>query len=279
MNSSGLTLTQKGQGAKIEPVNIKDKDKQQKYVEQRARGAYIASICQPEAAFDLSTAAQIQHPDEQQCIQLNKRLKWQAHNLQRGLCYLPIDLSTAQLMIFVDGSFANNADLSSQLGFIIMLVNETRDDGSFTITGNTVHWSSTKCKRVTRSVLASEVYAMVNGFDIGLAIATTLRMITEKLEIPAIPVILCTDSYSLYECLVKLGSTLEKRLMIDIMALRQSYERREVAEIRWINGEDNPADAFTKGAPNHALERWISTNRITVRVQGFVQRPNHLPHG
>ena len=75
MNSSGLTLTQKGQGAKIEPVNIKDKDRQQRYVEQRARGAYIASICQPEAAFDLSTAAQIQHPDEQQCAQLNKRLK------------------------------------------------------------------------------------------------------------------------------------------------------------------------------------------------------------
>ena len=180
-------------------------------------------------------------------------------------------------MVFVDGSFANNADLSSQIGFIIMLVNETRNDGAFTITGNTVHWSSTKCKRITRSVLASEIYAMVNGFDIGLAIATTLRMITDRLEIPKIPVILCTDSYSLYECLVKLGSTLEKRLMIDIMALRQSYERREVAEIRWINGEDNPADAFTKGAPNHALEQWVNNNKITVRVQGFVQRPNHTP--
>src|SRR5438874_2730428 len=129
-------------------------------------------------------------------------------------------------MIFVDGSFANNADLSSQLGFIIMLINETCDDESFTIMGNTVHWSLTKCKRVTRSVLASEIYAMVNGFDIGLAIATTLRMITDRLRIPAIPVILCTDSYSLYECLVKLGLILEKRLMIDIMALRQLYERR-----------------------------------------------------
>src|SRR5437588_10129020 len=103
-------------------------------------------------------------------------------------------------------------------------------------------------------------------------------MITDRLELPVIPTIVCTDSYSLYECLVKLGTTKEKRLMIDIMALRQSYERREVAEIRWINGEDNPADAFTKGAPNHALERWIDTNKITVRVQGFVQRPDHMSH-
>ncbi|CAL3965917.1 unnamed protein product [Diplocarpon coronariae] len=44
--------------------------------------------------------------------------------------------------------------------------------------------------------------------------------------------IICTDSYSLYECLVKLRTTKEKRLIIDIIALRQSYNSRELAEIR-----------------------------------------------
>ena len=39
----------------IDVVNIKSP--KQGYVEQRARGAYIASICQPEASFDLSVAA------------------------------------------------------------------------------------------------------------------------------------------------------------------------------------------------------------------------------
>lgn len=47
-----------------------------------------------------------------------------------------------------------------------------------------------------------------------------------------------------HECLVKLGTTKEKRLMIDIMALRQSYERYELEEVRWINGNDDLADAF-----------------------------------
>lgn len=90
-------------------------------------------------------------------------------------------------MIFMDGSFANNADLNSQIGFIIMLTNETHPtDGSFMIKNNTVHWSSTKCKRVIRSVLASEIYTIVNGFDIGLTIATTLRIITDRLGIPTI---------------------------------------------------------------------------------------------
>ena len=97
-------------------------------------------------------------------------------------------------------------------------------------------------------------------------------MVTSNLNLPTIPIIVCTDSYSLYECLVKLGTTTEKRLMIDIMSLRQSYEYREIAEIRWINGNDNPADAMTKATPNGALESLISNNELTVRLEGWVQR-------
>jgi hypothetical protein len=91
-------------------------------------------------------------------------------------------------------------------------------------------------------VLALELYAIVAGFDI----STVLQDTTSKIMNKTIPLILCTDSYSLYDCMTKLGTTAEKRLMIDIMGLRQSYERREISEIRWINGDDNPADAMTK---------------------------------
>jgi hypothetical protein len=114
---------------------------------------------------------------------------------------------------------------------------------------------------------------MVSGVDIAIAILTTLKMITERLGLPSIPLVVCTDLYSLYECLVKLGTTNEKRLMIDIMALRQSYERREIAEIRWIDGKDNPADALTKATPNRALKRFIDSNMLLIRVEGSVQRP------
>jgi hypothetical protein len=102
-----------------------------------------------------------------------------------------------------------------------MLVNKsTNVDNTFTICGNVIYYSSTKCKRVTRSVLTLEMYSIVNGFDISIAIATTLRIITERLRLPAIPLVICTDSYSLYECLVKLRTTKEKRLIINIIALR-----------------------------------------------------------
>ncbi|EED20782.1 conserved hypothetical protein [Talaromyces stipitatus ATCC 10500] len=264
---------QKGQAAKIKPVG--KEDRAQKYVEQRARGAYLASICQPEAAYDLAVAAQLQEKDRSEADYdaLNKRLIWQAENPDRGLCFVPIDLTKAKIMIFTDGSFANNRDLTSQIGFLIAMVNEDfSESGQFTITGNILHWASSKCKRITRSVLASEIYGLTTGFDQGFTLASTVNMITKRLGQPEMPVVVCTDSYSLYECLTKLGTTKEKRLMIDLMALRQSYERHEIDEIRWIHGDDNPADAFTKSNPNKALRDFVGSNKVTIRVEGFVER-------
>lgn len=88
----------------------------------------------------------------------------------------------------------------------------------------------------------------------------------------AMSMIVCTDSYSLYECLNKLGTTKEKRLMIDIMTLHQSYERYKIYEIRWIHRDDNPADTFIKTTPNKALRELINTNRLTIHVEGFIER-------
>jgi hypothetical protein len=121
-------------------------------------------------------------------------------------------------------------------------------------------------------MLASKIYGMVGGVNMAISIRTTLTMITDQLNLPLIPLIVYTDSYSLYNCLVRLSTTQEKRLMIDIMALRQLYKRRELFEIRWINGEDNPADAFTKAKPNTALQRFVNINKLSVRVDGWVKR-------
>ena len=37
--------------------------------------------------------------------------------------------------------------------------------------------------------------------------------------------------------------------MVDLMCLRQAYERREITEVKWISSEDNLADAMTKAKP------------------------------
>ena len=128
--------------------------------------------------------------------------------------------------------------------------------------GNIIHWSSTKCKRVTRSVLASELYAIVYSFNIRIALKSTIERIMGK----PILLVLCTDSKSLYDCLTKLGTTQEKRLMVDLMCLRQSYERRQITEIKWIDGNTNPADSMTKSKACGALKELIDTNRVKLNV-------------
>jgi hypothetical protein len=72
----------------------------------------------------------------------------------------------------------------------------------------------------------------------------------------------------LYECIVRLGTTKEKRLMINIIVIRESYKRQEISEMRWITGDSNPADAITKAMPNSCLQTFVSTNELLVRVEG-----------
>ena len=60
-----------------------------------------------------------------------------------------------------------------------------------------------KCKRVTRSVLASELYGMAYGFDMGGLVKTIIDRILEM----EVPLVVYTDLKSLYEYLVKLGTT------------------------------------------------------------------------
>ncbi len=81
----------------------------------------MASICQPEASFDLSLAAQSIEVLSGDITTLNKRLQWQIDNHTRGLKYVTLDSAKLQLVVFTDSSFANNRDLSSQIGYVICL--------------------------------------------------------------------------------------------------------------------------------------------------------------
>ncbi len=233
---------------------------QEQYIAQRARGAYIATVCQPEAAFDLSIAAQTTTPTMDDARALNKRIRWQKENKERGLTFVKLNPERLQVITFTDAAFANNKDHSSQIGYVVTLTDGERS--------NIVHWSSTKCKRVTRSVLAAELYGMANGFDVSSVIKSTIEQILQQ----PINLTICTDSKSLFDCLTKLGTTTEKRLMIDVMCLRQAYERRQIAEVKWIAGGTNPADALTKSKAGAALRELINSNRFSIKEEARVER-------
>lgn len=191
---------------------------------------------------------------------------------------MPIDLARAKIYVFVDGSFANNRDLTSQRGYIEMFDNDSiRDEGEdeavFTVRGSIIHWSSVKCKRVTRSVLATEIYRMVGGFDTGYIIAHAINTILDRLRKAQLPLMVLMNSYSLHPCLTRLAVTNEKWLMIDFMMLENTYQQdREISEIKWLHGKDNQANTMTKASPNKSLEDIVSNNEATIRLEGWVTR-------
>ncbi len=183
------------------------------YIAQRAKGAYIASVYQLKTSFNLSFAAQVINSKETDIKELNKRLSWQIQNSHKGLKFIKLDTKTLKLLVFTDTSFTNNKDLSSQIGYIIILADITKK-------ANIIHWSSIKYKRVTKSILVSKLYRMAYGFDITVTIKSTVDRVLQI----NLPLVLCTDSKSLYDCLIWLGTTQEKQLMIDVMCLWQAYE-------------------------------------------------------
>jgi hypothetical protein len=81
---------------------------------------------------------------------------------------------------------------------------------------------------VIRSVLAAELFAMIHDFDVDSVLKSIL---IKMLDNTLISLILITDSKFLYDCLIRLSIIVEKRLMIDVMILRQFYERREITEM------------------------------------------------
>jgi hypothetical protein len=163
--------------------------------------------------------------------------------------------------VFTNALFANNKDFSLQIGYILVLVDIINK-------ANIMHWSSIKCKRITRSVLASKLYIIAHGFNIGAAIKSTVEQLLQI----ELPFILCTDLKLLYKCLVKLGTTQEKCLIIDVICLRQLYKCKEITEVKWINSNSNPADLMIKGKVSTALKKLIDTNYLELQTMEWVER-------
>jgi len=92
---------------------------------------------------------------------------------------VPINLPTAKLFVFVNRSFINNKDFSSQLEYKIIIINKFIRENNFTIYSNLIYWSLTKSKRVTQSILALEIYRIVSGVNIVITIRTTLKIIID----------------------------------------------------------------------------------------------------
>jgi hypothetical protein len=67
------------------------------------------------------------NPTKDDTKSLNKRLSWQIKNSNRGLKFVKLDVDTLRLLVFTDASFANNKDLSSQIGYVLVLADASNN--------------------------------------------------------------------------------------------------------------------------------------------------------
>lgn len=216
---------------------------------RRARALFSWLVhSSPDAACYANRASQVTEktygPDKLK--ELNDGIRKIKATPTKGLSYGPLNNGSIHLRVYADASFSTNDDLSSQLGYIILLADR---DGYCHV----LDYSSKKSKRVVRSIMGGEVCAFMDAFDSVFALAADLEMVYgRKLEI-----YMYTDSKQLFDAMIKGKRTQEKRLMVDIMAARQSYRRFEITRVGLVKCVDNRADGLSKINDNVALDRLL----------------------
>jgi hypothetical protein len=158
------------------------------------------------------------------------------------------------MLVYTDASQANNEDLSSQVGYIIILTDHSKQT-------SIVHYQPHKSQRVTRSSMAGETLDFADGFDKEFI----LRHYLEDMLGQPVPLVMYTDSQALFNVLTRNKTTTERRLMVDVAAVRHVYHNSIISNIGLIKSCYNPADGLTKVGCNHALANLLRTHSIDHR--------------
>lgn len=102
-------------------------------------------------------------------------------------------------------------------------------------------YSLWKCRRITRSIIAAEVYAGSICYCSSITLSVDMASILSK----PIPVEIFIDSKSIFDTIKKLTSIMEKRLLIDLSASREAYTTGAIQNVWHILTQYNLADPLT----------------------------------
>jgi len=169
-------------------------------------------------------------------------------------------METLKVVGFADASFANNHDLSTQLGHIVFLCDAKGNAAP-------IAFRSYKSRRVVRSAMAGEVIAFSDMFDVAVTLAEEIRAIYDR----PIPLHLLTDSKA-FDIISKGSRTSEKRMMLDIAAAREGFRDRVISDIGFVRSSHNLADGLTKPMQQAALQSVLKSGKLTTRAEQWIIR-------
>jgi hypothetical protein len=151
------------------------------------------------------------------------------------LNYPALALDSLYIRGYADASFGKNVDGSSQIGYCILLMDKF---DRFAI----IKFRSGKCHRVTHSAMAAETCAFIEVFDAAFVLKLSLGKLLKR----QIRSQMLSDSKQLFDAISHSTQTKEKRILIDIAASKQSFERFEISDPGLVAGRDMLADCFKK---------------------------------
>jgi hypothetical protein len=174
--------------------------------------------------------------------------------------YLPLDFPSARIVVYADASYASNVDRTSQIGYVISLVDKNA-------VSHLLAFCSKKSPRVITSIFSGEAIALALAFSH----AYTLQHDIGRMAGSQLPIHLRTDSLAVFDAISKNTAPKDHRLLIDISQLRESWHRREIAHLGFIRSRWNIADTMTKrDSPN--LLRVLTSGRDQVPVEQWIER-------
>ena len=184
----------------------------------------------------------------------------------------PQDLT---FLTYCDAAFASRQDLSSQGGYLVLMVHKDVIDGK---EGNyqLLDWRSWKLPRVARSSLAAESQAASEAADAMLYASTFWKLIWSPylaLEDPSTPMLkhspcLVTDAKALYDLLIKQdlqsGGGADKRTTIEVLVTKDKLKCAG-AKTKWLSSEIQYADGMTKNSAAMLLAQRLRTHLTRIK--------------
>ena len=200
---------------------------------------WLTKQTRPDIAFEISSlASKLQESTVEDLKKANKIIR----KVKMENVYLSFNGlgNKVEVLLYSDASFGNLADGGSQGGFVVFLRGE---NGMI----NPVTWQSRKLRRVARSTLASETLALADGVDCALSVAKLLKeLLLNKYSTDEIPIKCYIDNNDLQQALYSKKLVSERRLRIELNAIKQLIQNGEIASVKWVRSEDQLANVLTK---------------------------------
>ena len=214
---------------------------------------WITGISRPDKAFQTCQISTKVNKVTLQDVEILNKVVRDIRNHPLTLVFHKLSLSDIHLVLYTDAAYGNLHDGGSQGGYLVFI-----SDGIY---ATPLDWSSHRLKRVSRSTLSAETQALLDGIDAATYYAHTIE---EVMHLGKVKIYALTDSKSLVDNAKTSNVTDEKRLRIEMAAVREFIEREEVI-LSWIDTKSQLADCLTKeGASPKLLRRVLKEGRLSV---------------